>query len=250
MTRIKDLQHSKDVVEAIVASSLSIAEVIRKLGMKPSIGTSYRTINQYLRVYDLDTSHFTGQGWSRGHNSETHNSISRARFFNTVPNSEVFVKNSERRVGGCSLKRRLIELGVVYSCSCCGLLKWLNKDIALHLDHVNGIPNDNRIDNLRFLCPNCHQQTETWGSGNRKLLYKKAERVTGKLSGQRSVVSRPTRRPDKDTLEMAVWSMPTTKVAKEYGVSDKAVEKWCKFYHIEKPGRGYWRKFQSNAPMT
>jgi hypothetical protein len=49
-------------------------------------------------------------------------------------------------------------------------------------------------------------------------------------------------RPSKDELHKLVWDKPTTQVAKQFGVSDKAVEKWCKSYGIEKPGYGYWTK--------
>lgn len=56
-----------------------------------------------------------------------------------------------------------------YKCDICGNTGlWLGKKITLHLDHINGISNDHRMINLRFLCPNCHQQTSTWGNASTK----------------------------------------------------------------------------------
>ena len=54
-------------------------------------------------------------------------------------------------------------MGVPYACTTCGINEWQGKPLTLHLDHINGINNDNRIENLRLLCPNCHSQTETYG---------------------------------------------------------------------------------------
>jgi 5-methylcytosine-specific restriction endonuclease McrA len=53
-----------------------------------------------------------------------------------------------------------------YKCQCCGISEWLDKPISLQLDHINGINNDHRIENLRFLCPNCHSQTDTYAGKN------------------------------------------------------------------------------------
>jgi hypothetical protein len=56
-----------------------------------------------------------------------------------------------------------------FSCSECGLDSWLGKSLVLELDHINGIRSDNRLENLRLLCPNCHSQTETFRGRNRCL---------------------------------------------------------------------------------
>ena len=79
---------------------------------------------------------------------------------------EVFNENSPV-VSGHRLTKRLLRLGWTYKCEC-DLDSWRGKPLTLHLDHINGMRNDNRFSNLRFLCPNCHQQTETWGNKKRK----------------------------------------------------------------------------------
>lgn len=68
-----------------------------------------------------------------------------------------------------SLKQRLIEMGALSEiCSECGLSEWRGKRIVIQLDHINGINTDNRVENLRMLCPNCHSQTETFGARNQR----------------------------------------------------------------------------------
>jgi hypothetical protein len=81
---------------------------------------------------------------------------------------EVFVKNST--YARHNLKRRIIkENKIEYKCACCGIgPEWLGKPMPLILDHVNGINNDNRIENLRFVCSNCDSQLETYKSRNIK----------------------------------------------------------------------------------
>jgi 5-methylcytosine-specific restriction endonuclease McrA len=64
--------------------------------------------------------------------------------------------------------RVLKENVIKYQCAECGMFdKWNGKKIILQLDHINGVNNDNRVENLRFLCPNCHSQTKTYSGKNR-----------------------------------------------------------------------------------
>jgi 5-methylcytosine-specific restriction endonuclease McrA len=65
------------------------------------------------------------------------------------------------------LRRRLIRSGIKNAlCEICGNTEWNGQPISLELDHVNGKSNDNRLENLRILCPNCHAQTETYRGRN------------------------------------------------------------------------------------
>ncbi|MEA2719497.1 MAG: hypothetical protein QOJ39_1361 [Candidatus Eremiobacteraeota bacterium] len=74
-------------------------------------------------------------------------------------------------VARCTVKRRLIMAGILKNvCDECGISEWRGKPLSIQIDHRNGIRNDNRLDNLRILCPNCHSQTETFGARNKRLL--------------------------------------------------------------------------------
>ena len=74
------------------------------------------------------------------------------------------------------LRRYIIKENLIpYKCAICGITKWNNKTLSLELDHINGVNNDNRLENLRFLCPNCHSQTTTYGSKNQQLNESKYE---------------------------------------------------------------------------
>jgi 5-methylcytosine-specific restriction endonuclease McrA len=67
------------------------------------------------------------------------------------------------------VKRRLLEAGLMENrCSACSITEWQGAPLMMHIDHINGIRNDHRLENLRMLCPNCHSQTETYGARNRK----------------------------------------------------------------------------------
>ncbi len=174
---------------------------------------------------------------------------------------------------GCSysrveLKRRLIEESLLEEkCYECGISpEWNGKRLSLQLDHINGIANDNRLENLRILCPNCHSQTPTFAG--RRISYSRIELFCcsqchapitkySKLGFCRKCASirsnfkrRKVEHPSKQELKKLVWLKPTTLIAKDFGVSDKAIEKWCKAYEIEKPPRGYWNKQnQSKIPI-
>lgn len=140
-----------DLVDA-VQSSLSVTQVCRKLGYRPS-GGIHRLVTGHIRRLRIDTSHFRGQGWAKGQ---------RLGDRRVVPLEEILIAHSTYRSNG-RLRLRLIAAGLKSArCEECGLSTWQDKPLPLELDHINGDHTDNRLENLRILCPNCHATQDNW----------------------------------------------------------------------------------------
>lgn len=149
--------YSEDELRAAVATSASYAQVLQKLGLVAA-GGNYATIKLRIKELDLDTSHMTGQSWMKGQKNP-----------NMVPKPLEEILVSGRPTQSDRLRKRLLSEGIFEArCNWCELTEWRGQDIPLELDHINGEHDDNRIENLRLLCPNCHAQTETYRGKNRK----------------------------------------------------------------------------------
>ena len=158
---MKPRQYTKDVLEEVVRSSSSIKDVLDYFGLK-STGGNYRAMAQRFAKFGISTNHFSGSAWNKGLNKQTDPRLFKISMGRRTPSSQVFVKDST--FVSSRLGKRMVEEGFEYRCFECGVVDWRGKPLVLHADHVNGDCSDNRIENLRFLCPNCHQQTPTWGN--------------------------------------------------------------------------------------
>ena len=140
------VKYTKELMEEAIKDSYSIAEVCRKIGLKPH-GSNYKTIKSKIELYNLDISHFTGQRWNKGESY----SEKTAR----LPLEKVLQKG----VIYCSdtLRKRLIKAGLKENkCEVCGLS---GEEVRLELHHINGDHYDNRLENLQIVCPNHHSVT-------------------------------------------------------------------------------------------
>lgn len=145
------IKYTKEELASAISSSFSIAEVCRKLGIAP-YGGNYRTIHKLINEYSIDITHFKGQGWRKG----SKKAVTKAKDIN-----EILSENSV--YSSYKLKNRLYrELLKEPKCEVCGITEWNGKPLSLELHHINGNSNDNRIENLQILCPNCHSQTDTY----------------------------------------------------------------------------------------
>jgi hypothetical protein len=141
----------------VVRTSSTVAEVARRLGYQPSGGV-HRLLRHHMARLDLSTEHFAGQSWSKG------KSVARRA---QRPLTEILVRGSTYANNG-ALRKRLMREGLKpRHCELCQLDEWHGHRLPLELDHINGEPTDNRLENLRILCPNCHAVTDTWRRSRR-----------------------------------------------------------------------------------
>lgn len=150
----KVYQVSDEEFIQIVKNSKSYSDCLRALGLGTRGGSSTDTLKRRISELNLSTEHF-----SRISSGAYHK----------YPIEEILVKNSSY-VNISSLKKRLINENILeYKCAICGNTgEWMGNPLSLQLDHINGNNTDHRIENLRFLCPNCHAQTETYAGKNNK----------------------------------------------------------------------------------
>lgn len=185
---------------------------MRYLGKNPSSGQHDR-IKKLILMNNIDTSHFTGQGWNKG-------SIN-------YKTDEIFAEGSKAprgRVRTFVIRDHLIP----YECAICGNIgEWQGSPMALELDHINGVPNDHRLENLRFLCPNCHAITDTYCGKNKKN-EKYYPHMSGKPIGEMEAVDKPS----AEEIGSLAITMNKSEIARHYGVSATTIEGWCRGYGI------------------
>jgi Zn finger protein HypA/HybF involved in hydrogenase expression len=195
---------TKEEMVIILSSSKSMREVIMKFSLSPNGSGGYRNIKKKIVDLGIDIPiyHYYGNGENR----------------RIVSNFDIFCENST--YPRQSLKRRIIRDNLLkYECMGCGNKGNHNgKSLSLHLDHKNGVNNDNRLDNLRFLCPNCHSQTETYSGKANKLIKLKVPKER----------PRKVERPHIDILLNEIKENGYSATGRKYGVSDNAIRKWIK----------------------
>lgn len=144
-----------DDFKLLVSQSSTIGEILLHFELRNKGGNS-NTVKRRIKYENIDMSHIQlGKGSNKGKTFKPRRS-----------NQELFTQTSNAQ--NKDLKRRILKDKLLpYQCEC-GLSDiWNNKPLILQLDHINGNPQDNRLSNLRFLCPNCHSQTETYASKTR-----------------------------------------------------------------------------------
>jgi hypothetical protein len=155
---MKKRKWSEEQLKIFANQVTSIRQLLIKLGLREA-GGNYSQIKKFLRLYNIDHSHFTGKGWNKGLN-----------IIRRIPKPIKEILTDDSSYQSYKLKNRLFAEGFkVPKCELCG---WNKKTedgrMPLELDHINGKHTDNRIENLRILCPNCHSLQPTHRGRNRK----------------------------------------------------------------------------------
>jgi HNH endonuclease len=151
-------KYTAEMLRPVVASSLSYAEVLRQLNLKQT-GGSQANIKRLVQKFDISTDHFLGQSRNQGDGHRGGPGKAAAREILVLRDPLAHPEKAYK------LRRAMIETGIPYRCTLCGMeAVWNGKPLMLMVDHINGNRYDNRGENLRFLCPNCHSQTPTFGN--------------------------------------------------------------------------------------
>jgi len=152
------VKYTKEILQNVVSSSSSFADVTRALGVVPH-GGAQNHLKKRIIHFGIDYSHFKGKAWSKG--------VVFTNRRKSINDILIVLPEGSNRAKSEQLRRALKESGVEEKCSLCGLsASWNNKPLILEVDHIDGNYLNNLFTNLRFVCPNCHTQTPNYKSRN------------------------------------------------------------------------------------
>ena len=226
---------TKEELEEIVLNSNTYIEVLKKLDFVNPVGSSYRCLKDKIKKFNISTNHMT------------HYSNSGFRIYT---DEEMFIKES--KVTQSALRKRVKRDNLIpYRCAICGNIgEWNNKPLTLTLDHINGNRTDNRLENLRYLCPNCDKQQDTFGAKNKTRYYSSNKDYNhekiytcikcGAIINKKSSLCvdcyqklKSKNIPPKEVIINELKNFTTfVSLGKKYNVSDNTFRKWCKRYDL------------------
>ncbi len=153
---MKNHSYTKESLSEAVAQSKSVIGVLRFLGVALTSGGVHNHVTKRIKEFGLDTSHF--RPWTGENIKDRQRGLERKKNWQDV----LVLRIQGTRCKSYMLRRAMIESGIDYKCRECGLSQWRGKPLSLEAEHRNGDPLDDRRENVEFLCPNCHTQTDTY----------------------------------------------------------------------------------------
>ena len=215
-------------IKEFVKESINLTEVLNKLKI-PRQGNNSKTLKNILNINNIDYSHFTGR--------------SRTYSTNYIKASE-YLDNPNKRIRASKLKEKLLKEKIIENkCFICGINEWKGKSLVLQLHHIDGNPDNNSLDNLQLLCPNCHSQTENYcGNANNnpvkyycKICGKEITKGSTYCSVCASERNRKVKRPTLDQLISDFKELKTfVSIGNKYGVTGNTIKKWFSLYNLPK----------------
>ena len=220
--------YSKEELKLIVSQSNSWRDLGKRLGYNCNSGDLKRSIQKRIEEFEISTEHFK---------TVNPNAIERNE-------ENVFIENST--VNQTTLRKYYLKGNYTpYKCSICDLEPfWQGKELTLILDHINGTNNDDRLENLRWVCPNCNIQLPTTNrskkTNNKKYYCIDCGKEVSHASTQRCqecasksrIISTSDLPVTREELKLLIRTMPLVQVGQKFNVSDNAIRKWCDKFNL------------------
>jgi hypothetical protein len=214
-----------DEFRDLIAKSISYKEALHFFGFDNK-GSNNKTIKARIKHLNISVSHFNPKHYKAGQLSTNRK----------IPLSDILVENST--YPRTKLKKRLIENGMLKEvCSICGCKdKWQDKKLIMILDHINGVNNDNRIENLRLTCPNCGSQLDTHAGRNKKRVTyycescgeEKKTKYSKNCNTCSKLERRKIKRPSREALLKDVENLGYEGTGRKYKISGNSIRNWLK----------------------
>ena len=219
---VNNINWTKEIILKALCEANSKSDVLRNMGISTKSG-NFQTLDRYCSLYNIVLPLFI-----KNANNKNNNNC----FKRQVTNKELFCDNS-KHAASTAKKRIEKDKLIEYKCKKCGNLgEWMEEKISLQLDHENGKNNDHRLENLRYLCPNCHSQTKTYSGKKLKI---KTLCICGKEKNKNSEIcfscysekkSKNSKiNISKEELEKLIKEKSYVEIGKMFDVGDNTVKK-------------------------